>query len=321
MNLPHDFLFLYSNGKWGLMAKYEPGEEFGDRESFMVMLVCLEEARVIKTNVFALDQNGEPVFPQRVCTGTFRGNPSQNDYQIYLLEAPENTQQLCTLWISQFEEDPLGDGECLHENDQFNLANYINQNNRNLVWTRRQIGMRENFLDAFSLVYWNHSVYWVNETGGVDCFHLRSGRHKRYHLHPDVNFDDDDEGVGPRVYLATPTFGVVYIFTNAYQVWICELVNVGNENGHGLVEPFQHESRIFGATIFVNRLQGAIWAEDLLLDLEDTISQGPIPHDCQIYYFETEEWQLRKHCDLAGCEGLWLLSGFFYLFQLLFYCN
>lgn len=32
----------------GLMAKYKTREEFGDRESFMVMLDCLEKARVKK---------------------------------------------------------------------------------------------------------------------------------------------------------------------------------------------------------------------------------------------------------------------------------
>lgn len=80
-----------------------------------------------------------------------------------------------------------------------------------------------------------------------------------------MNFDDNGEGVGPLVYLAIPTFRVVYIFTNAYQVWICELVNIRNQNRYGLVEPFQYESRIFGATIFVNQLQGVIWAEDLFV--------------------------------------------------------
>lgn len=75
----------------GLMAKYETQEKFGDRESFIVMLVCLEEARVKKTNMFSHIHNGEPVFPQRVCTGTLKENPNQNTYQIYLLEASENT--------------------------------------------------------------------------------------------------------------------------------------------------------------------------------------------------------------------------------------
>lgn len=56
------------------------------------------------------------------------------------------------MYFLDIPEDPLEYGECLHENEYFNLANYMNQNKIYLVWARRQSGMRENFYSAFSLI-------------------------------------------------------------------------------------------------------------------------------------------------------------------------
>lgn len=305
-NFPHDYLYLYSDGTWGLVGKYEPGEEFGQDERCTVILASLEETRCKVTFVYGFDEDGEWVLPRRVCTGFFRGNPSSDDYQIFLLERPANIEDDCILWISE-TQNPLGDGDIVNEN----IPVVFNQNGGDLLWTRHRIGIQEDFDNAFSLVFRGNSVYWISGVGIVHGFNLDSAVHTRYDLHPNVEFHDDMQGIGPCAYLSI-AYGIpLYIFTNAEQVWICELLNFGNQIG--LIQPIPHENRIEGSALFVNRGQGALLfeVEDFDMDLEDKILQGPLPNDCRVYNFETDEWQVEKICDRAVCEGLWFLSGWY----------
>lgn len=314
LKLDPNYQYMYSNGTWALLWKYIFQQ--AKIVAVRLMLLNLEEACGKTIGMLIADEAGDRVYPQVPLTGTFIGQPSRNDFQIFLIEGLDDKKN-CTLWKSSFEND-FEDGEIVDDGDI------------TISWTRHQIAIPGGYDDAYSLIHWDTNLYWIG-TGRVFSYNLETEEVTSYHFLDGIKHSDDQLGNGPRAYLFTRNSHVFYVCASSDEdICIGVLAKFGDD---GLIisldtfltsldgeirlldiflSPLDGDIRLLGAgALFLNRRQAGIYIQNLsLLNFVNTLSEGPHPHDCKTYNLTTEAWRLQRHCNLENCQALWFLSGF-----------